>query len=198
MDEHTAFLGCTPEKLFFRKGDLLLTEALAATAKPQDRQDLFSSKNQKEFLFVKNSIKDCLKKLCKSFNYTNDIYIKETNHICHLHYPFSGILNSQVSNEKIIKTLHPTPAMGGVPRTKALSFISQHESFDRGYYMGNFGFSFAKYTYANIAIRSCLIKKNIMHQFTGAGILLSSVPSKEWEELNSKEKIFPCEKKRNK
>ena len=39
----------------------------------------------------------------------------------------------------MISFLHPTPAVGGVPSEPALTFLREHEGFDRGWYAGPIG-----------------------------------------------------------
>ena len=39
----------------------------------------------------------------------------------------------------LLKKLHPSPAVVGIPVEQGMSFLKEHENLDRGYYTGFFG-----------------------------------------------------------
>src|SRR5699024_1519296 len=83
----------------------------------------------------------------------------------------------------LIKTLHPTPALGGVPTNKALQFIRAEEPFDRGWYGAPIGWlDGAGNSEFAVAIRSGLIQKDEMSLFAGCGVMADSDPEEEYEE----------------
>ena len=184
LSPNHAFVGATPEKLFSRKGKHLETEALAGTATH------FGPKEHQEFRYVKETLTQQLQTICKPFNTSNEVFIKKAGNVSHLHYPFSVELHSPLSNTKLIQFLHPTPAIGGYPRDEALSFIYEHEPFDRGWYAGTLSIDSEEEAHTYVTIRSCMIENNQMYIFTGAGITQDSDPKKEWEELNLKQNLF--------
>lgn len=51
----------------------------------------------------------------------------------------TATLKSDATILDLVKQLHPTPALGGEPRDKALQFIDEKEPFDRGWYAGPIG-----------------------------------------------------------
>src|SRR5690625_7491018 len=77
----------------------------------------------------------------------------------HLYTPVTATLKDQYSIFDIVKQLHPTPALGGVPREKSLAFIREHELLDRGWYGAPIGWidSNENGEFA-VAIRSGLIQ----------------------------------------
>ena len=57
----------------------------------------------------------------------------------------------------LLESLHPTPAVGGFPKDGALNLIREHESHDRGYYAGPFGYLGSNSSDVLVAIRSSLL-----------------------------------------
>ena len=186
-----AFIGATPEKLFTRNGLKIITEAVAGTRTNSRAEELFSSeKDMKEFLFVKETLTDQLQKICNPFSISQNILIKKAGNVSHLHSNFSCTLKEQISDFDLVRLLHPTPAIGGFPRTSAMEFIKTVEPFDRGYYAGTVGLVSDFESKIYVGIRSCLIQGNQMDVFTGAGITLDSDPFLEWQELDHKQGLF--------
>ncbi len=87
----------------------------------------------------------------------------------------------------LVRLLHPTAAVCGLPRDAALSFLAGAEPFHRGWYAGPVGWMdgegngmFAP------ALRSAVLHDCVWRLFAGAGIVEGSVPSLEWEETAMK------------
>jgi len=83
----------------------------------------------------------------------------------------------------LLRLLHPTPAVCGLPRDAAMDFLAEEEPFERGWYAGPVGFFdvegngvFAP------ALRMGVMTPGGWRLFAGAGIVEGSVPALEWEE----------------
>jgi menaquinone-specific isochorismate synthase len=90
----------------------------------------------------------------------------------------------------LIAALHPTPAVGGLPRGAALRWIAKHEPFDRGIYaapVGWIGLDGAEFC---VALRSGLVRGNELALYNGAGIVRGSDPGEEWQEIETKMQNF--------
>ncbi len=186
-----AFVGASPEKLFKRIGLEFETEALAGTRICKEADELLTSmKDNKEILIVKETLTDQLQKICNPFSISQKFLLKKAGNVSHLHMNFSAQLKKNFSDLELIELLHPTPAIGGRPRDGALKFINKFEPFDRGYYAGTIGLMSNLESQIYVGIRSCLIKGNEMHVFTGAGIIPESDPVLEWNELDHKQGLF--------
>lgn len=192
---NSLFLGSSPERLYQRKEETLLTEAIAGTRKRNSHplQDLCSSqdlessvKDQEEVLFVKEFLEEKLNPLCISFSCPNKPKIVSTKTLWHLRYPFQGTLHPWVTDRELLNALHPTPAVGGVPTQEALSWIHSLENHGRGLYAGSIGWTSPLEGAFTVAIRSALIQKGLVHAFSGAGIVQSSQADLEWQELEHK------------
>ncbi|MGE5196180.1 MAG: isochorismate synthase [Anaerolineae bacterium] len=197
------FLGASPEKLYSRSGSFIASEALAGTRRRgvdvfEDRllqEELKNSaKEKEEFSLVAQYIKEALHPLCKKLEPDGAISILQTGSVQHLYRRFIGELKEDVTDRALIEALHPTPAVGGMPRREALAAIESLELFQRGLYAGIVGWMTSQKADFAVAIRSALCRGDELHLFAGAGIVKDSDAAKEWEELEHKiahfQKIF--------
>lgn len=196
------FIGASPETLYTRRGNQVLIDALAGTAPRGPTPDLDehyrsllwnSPKEQTEFAIVKTFIHKALKPLSTTISWVPQDQFLLLRHVQHLHNPCRATLKENVSDSQLLKALHPTPALGGFPRKKALAFIAEHEPFDRGWYGAPVGYLSSKETDMAVAIRSALIRDNEIYRMAGTGIVAGSLPESEWEELNLKIKAWEVE-----
>ncbi|MCH9611568.1 MAG: Isochorismate synthase MenF [Chlamydiia bacterium] len=194
LDEETAFLGATPEMLFRRHHSTLVTEALAGTRKRgatcQDDLDLENAlrhnpKERQECLYVKDAILNELSQISSQVHCSDRFTVKKTPTVQHLHQSFSAQL-TPISHQEIINRLHPTPAIGGVPKERSLEWILAHEPFDRGYFSAPIGWVHQHSAHFCVALRCALIKTSTLHLFAGAGIVTGSVAENEWDEMTHK------------
>ena len=184
MNPQCAFIGATPEKLYHRKGNEIVCDVLAGT-KTKKSDLLASPKERLEFNYVKDFIAHALAPLCDNLTIAEDT-IASTAHLEHFFTQISGKLKSGVTDADLIRSLHPTPAMGGIPRETALSLLSQNESFTRGWYAAPIGWISPEEADIGVGIRSALMQEKELHLFSAAGIVKGSDPKSEWEELEQK------------
>ncbi|MBS3987032.1 MAG: chorismate-binding protein, partial [Erysipelothrix sp.] len=94
---------------------------------------------------------------------------------------------NNVSLLDMVEKLHPTPALGGYPRNKALKEIREQELLDRGWYGAPVGWMDGKGDgeFA-VAIRSGLIRDDLVSLFAGCGIVGNSNPKNEYQETQMK------------
>jgi menaquinone-specific isochorismate synthase len=87
----------------------------------------------------------------------------------------------------VLETLHPTPAVCGLPRDDAMSLLEREEPFERGWYSGPVGWfdSSGDGVFAP-ALRCAVAKGREWRLFAGAGIVGASDPALEWEETGIK------------
>jgi isochorismate synthase EntC len=87
----------------------------------------------------------------------------------------------------LLGALHPTPAVGGLPRDVALRFLSEREPVERGWYAGPVGWiSSAGDAEIAVGIRSALLAGDVAYLFAGAGIVQASDPDAEYLETGDK------------
>ena len=198
------FLGCTPERLFRREGRELYTEALAGTL-PNLSESIYSEpmkvaselrsnvKIRRENFFVQDFIKSKLDPLSRLIDIEAGTDVIHLKHVSHLKKTINAELQTKVRDSDLISALHPTPAVGGMPRKAALTKISQSESFNRQWYAGAIGYMSADESEFCVAIRSANVQEGFVELFAGAGIVAGSNPAKEWDELENKlESALSC------
>lgn len=190
------FIGATPERLVQINGDKLLSTCLAGTA-PRGRKVeedekigqtlLNDEKNREEHDYVVKMIHEGITHYCEDIHIPKEPILYPLKNLQHLYTPVSATLKSTNSVFDIIQSLHPTPALGGVPKEKSLAFIREHEQLDRGWYGAPIGWLDSNdNSEFVVAIRSGLIKGKDVSLFAGCGVMKDSDPQMEYEETNIK------------
>lgn len=195
LSPRRAFIGATPERLYRRDGREIFSEAVAGT-RPRGnsrgvdqkyyRELLHSEKDIREHRFVLDSILASFRQLCRTVEASETLSVLKLANVQHLYSRVRGILEPGADDGRILSLLHPTPAVGGFPKSAALREIDALEPFDRGWYAGPVGWISAGAAEFAVAIRSGLVEDERIHLFAGAGIVPGSSPEKEWQEIESK------------
>lgn len=196
------FVAATPERLVTRENTKLRTDALAGSSKRGDtdgtdkrlsNQLEASQKNRHEHALVVEAITDELDRFGGAIT-IGDRRVFRLQTVQHLHTPIEVQYDQAPHILEVVKALHPTPAVGGLPRDAANEAIQRIESIDRGWYAAPIGWhdangngSFA------IGIRSGIFREKSARLFAGAGIVANSDPAEEWNELQLKyEPLLSC------
>ncbi|HET8911382.1 MAG TPA: isochorismate synthase [Ktedonobacteraceae bacterium] len=186
------FVGATPERLVKAQQGHISTMALAGTAprgssEEEDQQIgqelLQSMKNAGEHRIVVDMIKQAMIRFCTQLQVANTPHLLKLKNVQHLATDISGELRNGHSILEIVATLHPTPAVGGVPRRAALQAIRSGERLDRGWYAAPVGWLDARGNgeFA-VALRSGLLNHDLATLFAGCGIVGDSEPASEYIE----------------
>ncbi len=146
-----------------------------------------SAKNQREQSVVLRVIEQSLQPVCSSIE-TSDrpevITLKNIHHLCSR---VSGTLRPGFGLIDAVEALHPTPAVAGYPRERALQVIANQEAQPRGWYAGPVGWidreGDGEFV---VALRSALFRGERVEAFAGCGIVDGSDPVEEWEETELK------------
>jgi isochorismate synthase len=194
----SSFVGASPELLFLKSGLELRTQALAGTARSSGRNgrsrtlqpaDLLGSpKDRSEHEFVVEAIRNALAPLCDDVSVQRDPEVLKLRNILHINTPFEARVRPTTHATDLIAALHPTPAVGGVPRRESQEWIVAHEKNERGWYTGPVGWfdSRGDAEFA-VAIRCGVIAGNHAHLYTGAGVVLNSNHASEYAETALKQ-----------
>ncbi len=86
----------------------------------------------------------------------------------------------------MIRLLHPTPAVAGVPVEKSLAFLNANETHDRSYYAGFLGPMESSVVRLFVNIRCAKVLSNHLQLYVGGGITAESIPEAEWNESQRK------------
>ena len=138
-----------------------------------------------EILIVRDRIVNTMKQI------TPDVTVGETGimELAHL-YHLRTIITAKDSTKSLVewaKLLHPTPALGGEPREKAMALLETYEAHERGMYSAPFGFMKDMGDgIVVVAIRSALIMDNILYAYAGCGVVTDSDADEEYIETNNK------------
>lgn len=195
-----SFIGASPERLVRGYGGMLTTEALAGTAmrggtEEEDEklgtQLRQSEKDQHEHRLVLDSILRRIQPLGLQLDFTKEPKLRRLANVQHLRTPIKAALPVGVRLLDVISRLHPTPAVGGVPREPALAGIHSTERFARGLYAGAVGWVDSR---GNgeffVGLRSALIDGPKARLYAGAGIVAGSKPEQELAETELKFKAM--------
>lgn len=195
----TAFVGSTPERLLSFRSGYILTEGLAGSISRGksatedsilEKNLLASKKDLEEHRLVVDAIKKRLLIFSSQVKHATQPGVKKFTNVQHLYTPISAWIENDYNPFAILKSLHPTPAVGGVPVERAISHIPRLELYERGWYAAPFGWLNSKGRGEFVvAIRSGLIKEKEALFYAGCGIVQDSDPKAEWEE--TKLKLIP-------
>ncbi|OOF56612.1 isochorismate synthase [Rodentibacter myodis] len=191
---YSTFVGSTPERLFAREYNLFLTEALAGTApmtgdQQENRQQadwlLKDEKNLNENWLVVQDISQNIKSMVETFD-VSEVELKPLRKVQHLLRKIRANLTAHYRDSALLKAIHPTAAVSGLPQQEARMILSEIETFERGWYAGTLGIMSEAYSEFCVAIRSAFIEGNRIRVFAGAGIVEGSQPFIEWKEIERK------------
>lgn len=192
----SSFISFTPEKLYHLKENTVSIDSIAGTIKRSDSTDgselLSSEKDLEEHRIVSRYIESNLKEIGAIVTKTSSEELLMLPKLIHIHSKFNAVFDKPISNYKLLNKLHPTPAVGGFPKRKAVSFIKQNENMNRGLYAGPIGHISKNESEFAVGIRSILVKDNSAHFFGGAGIVEQSISENEWKETGDKIESVQC------
>lgn len=184
-----ALVGASPELLVARAGLEVRSEALAGSAPRGWGEGLPAAellgdpKQEEEHRLVVEEVREALAGVCRELVFPPRPAIRLLRHLAHLHTPFTGTLARPVSVLALAARLHPTPAVGGVPREAALELIGASEDAPRGWFAGPFGVVAGTGDgELAVALRCALVAGERAHVWAGAGIVADSDPEEEVKE----------------
>lgn len=191
------WLGASPETLLNIEKNIFKTMSLAGTQVYKNTQNVvWKSKELEEQQLVTDFIESQLTGISSNLKIDKKETIKAGN-LLHLCTKVSGELDMNSTLKTLIRALHPTPAVCGLPRENAKKFILENEQYNRSFYTGFLGeLNFQKNKIASkssslfVNLRCMNIIENNVSIFVGGGITKDSNSKKEWEETVSKSKVM--------
>ena len=184
------WLGSTPEMLLSGANNVWQTVALAGTRYPNRGNVSWDDKNLREQHLVTSYILNQL----ATFNITPEIngpYTTRAANLAHLRTDLVFKLEETTNLGKLIKSLHPTPAVSGLPKEEAYRYIEVHEGYNRKYYTGFLGMiDLDNETNIYVNLRCMEIHKSLLTLYSGSGLVLSSTSRDEWRETEQKLKTM--------
>lgn len=181
------WIGASPEILVSGTNAKLTVFSLAGTKAHEDETD-WTEKEKEEQQIVTDFIYQKLSKVAGEGIKIKGPVTHNAGKIKHLLSVFTIAHKGEVVWQKVVKTLHPTPAVAGVPQLKSMKFVSENESFDRAFYAGYLGpVNLNGKTNLFVNLRCMQVTDSQLLFYAGCGITADSDPQKEW--LESERKI---------
>ncbi len=191
------FVGASPELLARREGARIECHPLAGTialppnVTPDNYQNwlLGSTKNLHEHGVLVDDLVNTLESRYDEIRVDAQPSIVALRTVAHLGTWIHGVNTTGVAPDAldVLRLLHPTAAVGGIPRESAYALIRDLEQHDRGHYAGPVG-----WLDANgdgewwVGIRGVMVEGAHFEAWAGAGIVSESDPIAEREETRDK------------
>ena len=186
------WLTATPEILLEGKGNDWRTIALAGTVRLEGEQLSgegetvhWSTKNIQEQRYVATYIAECLEQFTSDFSEEGPSSVRAAN-LVHLRSDFTFSLPSSDRLGDLLQTLHPTPAVCGLPKREAFHFITHNEQSPRLYYSGFQGWLGEEDTHLYVSLRCMRMENRHYYLYAGGGLLKDSTEEQEWLETEAK------------
>ena len=183
------WMGATPEQFLNVEDQHLSTVALAGT-QPRSEAIHWSEKEKEEQQFVTQYIEQLYLKN------NMDVAIEgpqtvTAGPVAHLKTSFQS--RDKVDSDflaQFAKDLHPTPAVCGLPKEKALEYILSQEHHQRACYCGFLGPIHRTDLNLFVNLRCMQIFKEQLALYIGGGLTKDSEPEQEWQETVEKAKTL--------
>ena len=179
------WMGATPEQLLKINQNQFETVALAGTQLYSENV-IWATKEIEEQQFVTDYIISKVKDKVNNLIISDAKTVKAGN-LAHLKSFISGKLTADFQAKDLIKTLHPTPAVCGLPKENAIDFILKNEGYNRKYYAGFLGeYNKDNQTDLFVNLRCLEVENDVVNIYVGCGITKDSNPEKEFIETENK------------
>ena len=197
--------GATPELLVGKRGDLVHSKVLAGTihAKALDEAGgepigratlaatlLESGKDLAEHEYAVTSVANALAHHCDDLEVPKRPSVLSLHGISHLATEVTGQLVDAAPLLALAASLHPTAAVCGTPRERAMAVIRETEAIERGRYAGPVGWVDSLGDgELGIALRCAEVTGDAGDEliaYAGCGLVSESRPAQEWQESEAK------------
>jgi len=127
-----------------------------------------------------------------SVEVTEKFEVERYSHVMHMVSNVKGKLKKDLNYMDVVRATFPAGTLSGAPKIRAMELIEEIEPVKRGIYGGAVGyFSWNGNMDMAIAIRTAIIKDDILYIQAGGGFVADSDPELEWKEaLNKGRAIF--------
>ena len=195
-------MGSSPEILVRLRSGEVTIRPIAGTRprgrnKKEDKKyvsDLLKDKKElAEHLMLLDLGRNDVGKVSKigSVQVTEKMIVEKYSHVMHIVSNVVGQISEGLQAMDVLKATLPAGTLSGAPKIRAMEIINEIEPSSRGIYGGAIGYiSWNGDIDTAIAIRTAVIKDQLMHVGAGAGIVADSDPEKEWLECIQKSQVF--------
>ena len=156
----------------------------------ENEQDLLSDEKEiAEHLMLIDLGRNDLGRIAKtgSVNLTDKMFIERYSHVMHIVSNVECELKEDMSSIDVLKATFPAGTLSGAPKVRAMEIIDEVETLKRNIYSGAIGnLTWHGGMDLAIAIRTAVIKDEVLYVQAGAGIVYDSIPEMEWQETMDK------------
>ncbi len=192
--ETGTWMGATPELLVSVTGNKFKTVALAGTLPYSPDMNLksvaWTQKEIEEQALVCRYIISCFKKIRLREYDEHGPKTTVAGNVMHLKTDYE--VDMQATNfpqlgSVMLKLLHPTSAVCGMPLESTLSFLKENEGYDRQFYSGYLGpINIKKESHVFVNLRCMQLFSDKIRLYAGAGVTADSIVEMEWNETEMK------------
>ena len=197
MGDHHV-VGSSPEILARLEGDTVTVRPIAGT-RPRGKtaeQDmalavelLADPKELAEHLMLIDLGRNDIGRVAQNgtVKLTDRMVIERYSHVMHIVSNVEAKLKAGLSAMDVLKATFPAGTVSGAAKVRAMEIIDELEPSKRGIYAGAVGYlGFNGDMDVAIALRTAVIKDNMLYVQAGAGIVADSNPDSEWTETQNK------------
>ena len=188
----SALVGAAPETVATLRDGVFHATAVAGSIRrgqtPREQAELAarllaSDKDRAEQRIALDDMVARLETVAHQIRTDPQPHVLTLQRIQHLETEIRASVPADVGILDLLRLLHPTPAVCGLPRDAAMAFLADEEPFERGWYAGPVGLFDAEGNGIFVpALRTGIATGSGWRLFAGAGIVDGSVPALEWEE----------------
>lgn len=195
-------VSASPELLVQLEGKTVRTRPIAGTrrrgATPEEDKALANElieneKERAEHIMLVDLLRNDLGRVSTYGSVAVDelMVIESYSHVMHIVSEVKGELAAGKSVYDVIASIFPGGTITGAPKIRTMEIIEELEPVRRGPYTGSMGWiDYNGNTELNIIIRTLLAVQGEAHVQAGAGIVIDSIPEKEYEESLNKAKAL--------
>jgi anthranilate synthase component 1 len=197
MGDHHV-VGASPEILARVEGDTVTVRPIAGT-RPRGKtpeqdaalaEELLSDpKELAEHLMLIDLGRNDAGRVAQSgsVQLTEKMVIERYSHVMHIVSNVEARLKPGLTAMDVLKATFPAGTVSGAPKVRAMEIIDELEPSKRGIYAGAVGYlGFNGDMDVAIALRTAVVKDQMLYVQAGAGIVADSVPESEWMETRNK------------
>lgn len=197
-----AVVSGSPELLVKKQGADLSTRPIAGT-RPRgkdDAEDLLlanelinNEKERAEHVMLVDLERNDLGKVSAygSVHVDEFMVIEKYSHVMHIVSNVRGKIAKEQTATDVIRAMFPGGTITGAPKIRTMEIIEELEPVRRGIYTGSIGWiGYNGDLDLNIVIRTAFIQNKVVHIQAGAGIVIDSVPKREYIESLNKAKAM--------
>ncbi len=195
-DHHV--VGASPEILVRLAGDTVTLRPIAGT-RPRGRdpaqdeaiaQELLADpKERAEHVMLIDLGRNDVGRIAAtgSVKVTEQMVVERYSHVMHIVSNVEGRLAPGCDALDVLRASFPAGTVTGAPKVRAMQIIDELEPVKRGVYSGAVGYlGFNGDMDVAIAIRTAVVKDEVLHVQAAAGIVADSDPQSEWRETQHK------------